>query len=137
VRKRVPLKASLFVQPLDAPDDFGKLPLSFPELQGMEMPNAQTATPSFETYEPQSLSDFEYPQREAAFFFGLFLRGHSVEQLRRDIQVPPDVLAKWDKEIRRQPGQRAAFDRILQFRRNVLAIFEYLLLHDSQGQRLQ
>ena len=31
---------------------------------------------------------FEYPQREAAFFYGLFLRGHSAEELRRDIEVP-------------------------------------------------
>lgn len=104
------------------------------------MPNAQPAAPAVELlehHEPQNLTDFDYPQREAAFFYGLFLRGHSAEQLRRDIQVPPEVLAKWDKEVRRQPGQRATFERILEFRRNVLAIFEYLLLHDSQGQRLQ
>ena len=30
------------------------------------------------------LQDFDLPQREAAFFYGLFLRGHSAEQLRRD-----------------------------------------------------
>lgn len=96
-----------------------------------------TATQDLELREQHNVSDFEYPQREAAFFYGLFLRGHSPEKLRRDIEVPPEVLAKWDKEIRRQPDQRAAFDRILQFRRNVLAIFEYLLLHDSQGRRLQ
>ena len=33
-------------------------------------------------------TDFAFPQREAAFFYGLFLRGHSPEQLRRDIEVP-------------------------------------------------
>ena len=32
-------------------------------------------------------TDFAFPQREAAFFYGLFLRGHSPEQLRRDIEV--------------------------------------------------
>ncbi len=42
--------------------------------------------------------DFDVPQREAAFFYGLFLRGHSAEQLRRDIEVPPAVLAKWHRE---------------------------------------
>jgi hypothetical protein len=26
-----------------------------------------------------TLRDFEYPQREAAFFYGLFLRGHSAD----------------------------------------------------------
>ena len=41
-----------------------------------------------------TLRDFEYPQREAAFFYGLFLRGHSAEELRRDIEVPAQVLAK-------------------------------------------
>ena len=34
---------------------------------------------------PEISSDLEFPQREAAFFYGLFLRGHSPEQLRRDM----------------------------------------------------
>ena len=38
------------------------------------------------------LADFAFPQREAAFFYGLFLRGHSPEELRRDIEVPAAVL---------------------------------------------
>ena len=37
--------------------------------------------------------ELDFPQREAAFFYGLFLRGHSPEQLRRDISVPPQVAA--------------------------------------------
>ena len=28
------------------------------------------------------------PQREAAVFYGLFLRGHAADDLRRDIDVP-------------------------------------------------
>ena len=36
----------------------------------------------------EALPDFQFPQREAAFFYGLFLRGHSAEQLKRDIAVP-------------------------------------------------
>src|SRR5580658_10292754 len=35
------------------------------------------------------------PQREAAFFYGLFLRGHTVEALRQDIDVPRPLLDKW------------------------------------------
>ena len=35
------------------------------------------------------------PQREAAFFYGLFLRGHRVEDLRQDIDVPRNMLDKW------------------------------------------
>ena len=35
----------------------------------------------------EALQDFQFPQREAAFFYGLFLRGHSADELRRDIRV--------------------------------------------------
>jgi hypothetical protein len=35
------------------------------------------------------------PQREAAFFYGLFLRGHDVDTLRQDIDVPRAMLDKW------------------------------------------
>ena len=52
------------------------------------------------------IADLEFPQREAAFFYGLFLRGHSAEQLRRDIQVPAAVLAKWHREAEREPELR-------------------------------
>jgi hypothetical protein len=83
------------------------------------------------------LSDFEYPQREAAFFYGLFLRGHSAEKLRRDISVPQDVLEKWDREARRLPEIRDIFERIVEYRRRVLAIFENLVVSDARGQRLQ
>ena len=34
-------------------------------------------------------SDLAFPQREAAFFDGLFLRGHSADELRRDIKFRP------------------------------------------------
>ncbi len=81
--------------------------------------------------------DFSYPQREAAFFYGLFLRGHSVEKLRRDIEVPAEVLARWLRESRRQPEQRAFFNRVLEYRRHVLAIFESLVCHDSRVGLLQ
>ena len=37
------------------------------------------------------------PQREAAFFYGLFLRGHDIDPLRQDIDVPRTMLEKWMK----------------------------------------
>jgi hypothetical protein len=83
------------------------------------------------------LREFEFPQREAAFFYGLFLRGHSAEELRRDIEVPAAVLAKWDRESVRQPEQRINFERIAEYRRHVLAIFDSLIGFDSKTQRLQ
>jgi hypothetical protein len=83
------------------------------------------------------LQEFEFPQREAAFFYGLFLRGHSAEQLRRDISVPATVLAKWDKETVREPQLRPVLERIVQYRQHVLALFENLIVHDSATQKLQ
>ncbi len=82
-------------------------------------------------------SDLEFPQREAAFFYGLFLRGHSVDKLRRDIEVPQEVLLKWHREAERQPDQREQFQRMVEFRRHVLAIFESLIGADTQMQRVQ
>ena len=81
--------------------------------------------------------DFDFPQREAAFFYGLFLRGHSAEQLRRDIEVPPAVLAKWHREAEREPGLRDIFSRMVEYRRHVLAIFDTLVGWDGQQQRVQ
>ncbi len=81
--------------------------------------------------------DFEFPQREAAFFYGLFLRGHSAAELRRDIEVPPAVIVKWHREAQREPGLRSVFDRMVEYRRHVLAIFEALIGFDAQTQRLQ
>ena len=82
-------------------------------------------------------TDFAFPQREAAFFYGLFLRGHSPEQLRRDIEVPPAVLAKWHRDAERDPGLRDIFFRIVEYRRHVLAIFDTLVGYDGQKQRIQ
>jgi hypothetical protein len=84
-----------------------------------------------------ALQDLQFPQREAAFFYGLFLRGHSPDQLRRDIQVPAAVLAKWDKETAREPQKRELLERMVRYRQHVLAIFENLIGHDYTTQRLQ
>jgi len=81
--------------------------------------------------------DLEYPQREAAFFYGLFLRGHSAEKLRRDIEVPPAVLAKWHREAEREPQLRSVFSRMLEYRRHVLAIFDSLVDSEEQNHRVQ
>jgi len=81
--------------------------------------------------------DFDFPQREAAFFYGLFLRGYSADQLRRDIEVPPAVLAKWHREAERDPQLRDIFARMVDYRRHVLAIFDTLVGSDTQPQRVQ
>lgn len=84
-----------------------------------------------------TLRDFEYPQREAAFFYGLFLRGHSADELRRDIEVPPQVLAKWHREAEREPDLRDNFDRMVEYRRHVLAIFDSLIGSETRPTRIQ
>ena len=83
------------------------------------------------------IADLEFPQREAAFFYGLFLRGHSAELLRRDIEVPPAVLAKWYKDAEREPHLRGVFTRMVEYRRHVLAIFDNLIGSENQYRLLQ
>jgi len=83
------------------------------------------------------LQDLEFPQREAAFFYGLFLRGHPADKLRRDIEIPAAVLAKWDRETWREPQLRPLLERIVRYRQHVLAIFEKLITHDASTQKIQ
>jgi hypothetical protein len=81
--------------------------------------------------------DFDFPQREAAFFYGLFLRGHSAEELRRDIEVPAHVLVRWHREAQREPSLRDVFERMVEYRRHVLAIFDSLIGHETRPTRVQ
>jgi len=83
------------------------------------------------------IADLAFPQREAAFFYGLFLRGHSPEQLRRDIEVPAAVLAKWHKDAEREPQLRSVLSRMVEYRRHVLAIFDTLVGCEGQTRHLQ
>lgn len=85
----------------------------------------------------ETVTDFEFPQREAAFFYGLFLRGHSADKLRQDIEVPPAVLAKWHREAEREPELRSVLSRIVEYRRHVLAIFDTLVGSEKAPRRLQ
>jgi hypothetical protein len=74
------------------------------------------------------------PQREAAMFYGLFLRGHS---LRRDIDVPPEFMVKWANARRYEPDFRENLRRVYRYRKQVLAIFEELVLNEKNRNRLQ
>ena len=67
------------------------------------------------------------PQREAAMFYGLFLRGHSADALRRDIDIPRDVLSKWMNSNRFEPQFRDNLRRLYSYRKQVLAIFDELV----------
>jgi len=85
----------------------------------------------------ETAADLDFPQREAAFFYGLFLRGYSADELRQDIEVPPAVLAKWHREAEREPLLRDIFTRMVEYRRHVLAIFDTLIGSDGVNRRLQ
>ncbi len=77
------------------------------------------------------------PQREAALFYGLFLRGHSAEALRRDIDVPKPLLEKWRNARRYETGFRNSLQRVYQYRKQVLAIFDELVLNERNRLRVQ
>ncbi len=86
-----------------------------------------------------STDDFDplAPQREAVFFYGLFLRGHSLDALRQDIDVPRPIIDKWANARDFQGAFRADLDRVYQYRKRVLAIFEGLVLNDHAPYNIQ
>ena len=71
------------------------------------------------------------PQREAAFFYGLFLRGHSLEGLRQDIDLPRTVLNKWLKAKDFEVTFRENLQRIYVYRKQVLAVFDALVSNEQ------
>ena len=77
------------------------------------------------------------PQKEAAMFYGLFLRGHSIEALRRDIDVPKSLIDKWQKGPRYEGSFRDRLRRIYFYRKAVLAIFDELVTTEKHRPRLQ
>jgi len=77
------------------------------------------------------------PQREAAFFYGLFLRGHDVEALRQDIDVPRSMLDKWMRARDFEASFRESLHRVYSYRKQVLAIFDGLVLNEQNQPRLQ
>jgi hypothetical protein len=77
------------------------------------------------------------PQREAAFFYGLFLRGHDVDSLRQDIDVPRAMLDKWMKANDFEPLFRDNLKRVYEYRKQVLAIFDGLVSNEQLRPRLQ
>jgi hypothetical protein len=84
------------------------------------------------------LEDFDplAPQREAAIFYGLFLRGHSADDLRRDIDVPRPVLTRWLQPQRYEEDFRDSLRRMYSYRKKVLAIFDELVHKERHRVRI-
>jgi hypothetical protein len=70
------------------------------------------------------------PRHEAAFFYGLFLRGVPLQKLRAEIDVPPHVLERWQRLAHRDPWYRSTASRMLNYRKEVLAIFDSLVFRE-------
>ncbi len=70
------------------------------------------------------------PQYEAAFFYGLFMRGYPLQKLREDIDVPQDVLERWQRLGFHDPWYKAMAERVLAYRKQVLAIFDSLVFRE-------
>jgi hypothetical protein len=70
------------------------------------------------------------PQHEAAFFYGLFMRGYPLQKLREDIDVPPQVLERWQRLAIQDPWYQVRVERILNYRKHVLAIFDSLVFKE-------
>ena len=77
-----------------------------------------------------SESNLQEPRYEAAFFYALFMRGHPLESLREDIGVSPQVRARWERLAAGDPWYQATVDRMLNYRKEVLAIFDSLVLRE-------
>jgi hypothetical protein len=77
------------------------------------------------------------PQREAAFFYGLFLRGHDVETLRQDIDIPRTTMDKWMRARDFEASFVENLHRVYAYRKQVLAIFDGLISNEAMRPRLQ
>ena len=67
------------------------------------------------------------PQREAAMFYGLFLRGHSVESLRQEIDIPKNLMQRFLRNGKYEGALRESMRRSYEYRKQVLAIFDDLV----------
>jgi hypothetical protein len=85
---------------------------------------------ALEEFDPQA------PQREAALFYGLFLRGHPVEGLRRDIELPRKTVDKLLKRHRNEALIQEKLKVLYEYRRQVLAIFDELVTRERIKERV-
>lgn len=78
------------------------------------------------------------PKSEAVFFYGLFMRGHPLQKLREDIDVPREVLERWQRLALTDPWYQLTVDRVLAYRKHVLAIFDSLVFKEmAPTERIQ
>lgn len=64
-------------------------------------------------------------------FFGLFLRGHSADSLRAEIDVSPQIYKKWMRAREYDQNFREQLRRMYLYRKQVLAIFDSLVMSNQ------
>ena len=75
--------------------------------------------------------EFYSPQREAAMFYGLFLRGHSADAIRQEIDISPSLFRKWMRAREWDEKFRHDLQKMYQYRKQVLAIFDSLVTSEK------
>lgn len=98
----------------------------------MDVSSATTAT-GMEISAGMGETNLQEPRYEAAFFYALFLRGYPLQQLREDIDVSPKVLARWQRLAGGDPWYKATVERMFSYRKEVLAIFDSLVLRETHS----
>ena len=69
-------------------------------------------------------------------FYGLFLRGHSADTIRKDIDVPTKLFQKLLKRHRNELALRSKLQRSYLYRKQVLAIFNELVTREKIRERV-
>ena len=72
------------------------------------------------------------PELEAGFFYGLFMCGHPLQKLREDISVSSSVAERWSRLAARDPSYWRITDRLMNYRKHVLAIFDSLVFKELE-----
>ena len=88
-------------------------------------------------YQPPEDFDPISVHKEAAMFYGLFLRGHAADKLRADIDIPKVMIAKWLHHRGYEGDFRDSVRRIYTFRKQVLAVFDELVDREKLRIRVQ
>jgi len=81
--------------------------------------------------------EMQSPQREAAIFYGLFLRGHSADELRSEIDIHPLTFQKWMRAPDFDKGFREDLKKMYAYRKQVLAIFDSLVTSERRSAQWQ
>ncbi len=70
-------------------------------------------------------------------FYSLFLRGHPIDSIRREIDVSPTLFRKWMRAREFDKSFREDLRKMYSYRKQVLAIFESLVTSEKAMEHWQ